>query len=247
MAQYGDDSKEVQSLIEAMRNSTGETRLELEEVELDGAQPLRFVISEKGKLDKLKNKLGIANGRNGKGEHTKEKFSAPRQVLEKGIDGEITAPNNNHYWFNIKLVDRQIQIKLTTEQGGGEEFGTTVGASSRRCFVMPSLMLIFTTQGNDKFHFEFNASARAIMRSAQGLIMQPETKWYEEGDAFIVFDKQGRARAKKSVPKSVIVDMSANEAQPHTAVQRLNFYQGGEAPFTCFGIDDYLYCYTEDK
>ena len=249
MKKYSDDSDEVQSLIQAMKSSTGETKMELEEIVLDGDEPLHFHLTEAGKMEKLKKKLGIANGANAGNIHTKEKFSAKKSVLEKGIDGEVDAPNNNHYWFRIQLSQTgEVCVRLTTERNAGEEFGTTSRYLNDKCMiVMPSLLFSVTKGKKENFHIEAKAEARAIMRQAAGLIMQGvegDAAWCPD-ERTLVFDDEGVARANKAVGAQNVVD--ARYSDSLELLSHLSFYRGGDDPFVCFPIDDYYYCYAEEE
>lgn len=239
---YSDDSDEVKTLVEAMKKSTGDAQMELEEAVIDGKEPLKFVISNKGKLDALKQKFGVANG--GSKEHTSEKFSASEEVLRNGIDGEVDAPNDNHYWFNIKLEDGdRINISLTTERGGSDYLGQShkVINHKKTTIVMPALALSIKEKKGD-YHIEAIADAQILLRKTSGLIMHPEQQEKE----YIIFDADGAELARQHLERDEILrDARSEEADDWRSLEKLTFYLGEENS-VCFSLGDYQYCYKED-
>ena len=234
---YSSTDNETSELVEKIKESTSETREELDVREIHDDDVLHFVIKKENLRQRIKRKLtGKTEGKDN------ETIRASKELLGKGIWAEIET-ETNHFWARIKIQEPEdgegasrIAIRAASQKSLDDD--NLLGLAEKEMFkdgtiaYLPNLEMTFRDKGKKGYNITAKSRGSIIVRKAEGLV----GLWRDvltNKELFVVFDADGSKMAEDDGGKEII-DLRNFYARTNVPC---DFYRLGEEPFVCLDVE----------
>lgn len=228
-----ENSTSTKELIDKIKESTSDTRDDLEVREVHEDDVLHFVIKKETLKQRIKRKLtGKSEGKDN------ETLRASKDLLLKGVWAEIET-ETNHVWAKIQVtdsLDNRIIVRVANQKSTSED--NLLGLSEKNLqengavVYLPNMALTFQDKGKKGWNINAKSRGSVITRAAEGLV----GLWRDEQsnkEFYVVFDQKGDRSAQEDGSRAV-KDLRTLENRTELPC---DFYRLGEEPFVCFDVE----------